>query len=142
PTLSARIKELKPKAPPKPMAPPPAVEAEQKIVKEEQHEIQQTVAAFKKKGQEPNPDAVAEWFVLKGENKYGPFSYPELINMLQQKLIFEFDFVWHSEMSNWQRVAELPSFKSEKVRALKETSMPEISDVFFRRRHRRVAYNG
>lgn len=83
-----------------------------------------------------------EWFVLKGENKFGPFAYPDVIKMLQQGAVYEFDFAWHEGMSGWERIAELQDFSKETLQKLKESSMPEISEVFFRRRHRRVRYGG
>ncbi|MCB0420902.1 MAG: DUF4339 domain-containing protein [Bdellovibrionales bacterium] len=83
-----------------------------------------------------------EWYILKGENKFGPFSYTEVVKMLQQKVIFEFDFAWNASMTAWQRIAEITQFNEDKIKALKNTLMPEISEVFFRRRHRRVAYGG
>lgn len=134
--LAAKLKEAKPKAPPK-----PAAHAEEQT-KAEEKQIEHTVQEMKKNGHEVSEHMVTEWYVLKGENKFGPFAYPDLIKMLQQKVVFEFDFVWHPGLSAWKRIAELHAFEADKVKALKETLMPEISEVFFRRRHRRVNYNG
>ena len=137
--LAAKIQEAKPKAPPKPSKPAPLVHA---ATPHEQHQIKQKVHEVEKAGQPVSKDMVADWFVLKGENKFGPFAYVDLIKMLQQKVVFEFDFVWHTDMSTWKRIAELPCFDHSAVKSLKDTAMPDISEVFFRRRHRRVAYNG
>lgn len=137
--LASKLKEAKPKAPPKPA---PEVQAEKKEVEAEEQQIEESVNELKAKGHEVSEHMVTEWYVLKGENKFGPFAYPDLIKMLQQKVVFEFDFVWHPGLSAWKRIAELSAFDSNKVKALKETLMPEISEVFFRRRHRRVTYNG
>ena len=84
----------------------------------------------------------SEWYVLKGENKFGPFAYTEVIKMLQQKLVFEFDFAWKPGMDNWQRIAEIKSFQYDNVKELKGTLMPEIEEVFFRRRHKRCQFGG
>lgn len=81
-----------------------------------------------------------EWFVLKAENRYGPFSYVELIRMLQEKNLFEYDYIWNPSMTAWSRVAELEDFKPEKIRTLKDSGHPEVQEVFFRRRHARAAY--
>ena len=89
-----------------------------------------------------NDNITSEWYVLKGENKFGPFAYTEVIKMLQQKLVFEFDFAWKPGMENWQRVAEIAAFKYDNVKGLKETLMPEIEEVFFRRRHKRAQFGG
>ncbi len=133
PGLGEKVKALKPKAPPKMKE--PAKEA--KVHKHEN-----------KKGKgnglsaDLNKSIDHEWFVLKGENKFGPFAYTDVVKMLQQGAIFEFDFVWHEGMAGWSRVAEVSEFTKDHLRQLKESAMPEISEVFFRRRYRRVNYGG
>lgn len=81
-----------------------------------------------------------EWFVLKAENKYGPFSMLEIIRMLQEKNIFEYDYIWNQAMSTWKRVAEVDEFKPEKIRALKDSGKSDVQEIFFRRRHARAHY--
>lgn len=115
----------------KPATAPIALSETQKATKEE-------LTAFKT---ESNP-MVTHWHVLKGETKFGPFSFPELIKMLQEKIVFEFDFVWTTGMSNWQRIAELEDFKPDNIKKLKSSLMPEIKEVFFRRKHPRLSFEG
>jgi hypothetical protein len=83
---------------------------------------------------------ITEWFVLKGENRFGPFNYTDLVKMLQQKVVFPFDFVWHTAMEGWKRVAEVPDFNSENIRKL--FSEAEKEDVFVQRRFERTKYSG
>lgn len=87
---------------------------------------------------EPNRDK--EWFVLKGENKYGPFPVLELVKMLQEKELYEYDYIWNERFSSWKRVAECEEFKPERIRGLRDSGHPEIEEVFFRRRHVRAQY--
>lgn len=82
-----------------------------------------------------------EWFVLKGENKYGPFTFVEVVKMLQEKSLYEYDFVWNSAMTSWSRIAEIKDFHPENIRALKDNGANAIRDVFFRRRYARANYN-
>lgn len=97
-----------------------------------------------KKAQEPAAELPEhndkEWFVLKAENKYGPFSLLEVVRMLQEKNIFEYDYIWNQGMSTWKRIAEVEEFKPDKIRALKESGVPDVTEVFFRRRHARAKY--
>ncbi len=81
-----------------------------------------------------------EWFILKEGNNYGPFSQLELIQMLQEKSLYEYDYIWHAKMPAWKRVAEVEDFTPEKIKSLKESSETELSEVFFRRRHARASY--
>lgn len=87
-----------------------------------------------------NPDD--EWYVLKWDNRYGPFAMVDVVKMLQDKSVFEFDYVWKPGFESWTRIAELPQFAADQIRGLKSSKMPELSEVFFRRRHARTKYNG
>lgn len=130
--ISERVKQLKPKAPPmakkheashnKTESTPPPIQSKKHISHGEPSKI--------------------EWFVLKGENKFGPFAYTDVIKMLQQGVVFEFDFAWHEGIDDWKRIAEHEAFSKEKIRALRDSSLPEVTQIFFRRRHRRVKYGG
>lgn len=79
-----------------------------------------------------------DWFVLRGDSKYGPFKYLDLVKMLQQKQLLEFDFVWSKKMSAWARIAEVPDFKPDHIKALKDSAVSTKKDVFFRRKHARA----
>ncbi len=83
---------------------------------------------------------LAQWHVLRGETKSGPFSYLEVISMLQGKDVFEFDYIWKKDMKNWERIALLEEFSSEAIGHLKKNEDIEVKDVFHRRRHLRTAF--
>lgn len=87
------------------------------------------------KDQKPESD---EWYVLKGEKKFGPFEYLEMLKMLQSKNIFEFDFVWKKSMASWQRIAELEDFRADKITNLSKNEKLVSEEVFYRRRHART----
>lgn len=80
------------------------------------------------------------WYVLKDNNNYGPFSKLEIIQMLQAKILYEYDFIWQSEMESWKRLAEMPDFSRENLKKLIQSGDPEVSEIFFRRRNIRVNY--
>ena len=92
----------------------------------------------------PVPEAAQEkeWFVLRGENRFGPFTYIDVIQMLQSTAMYEYDYIWHQGMPSWKRVAELPEFSPEKIRAMVKTHGKANSEIFFRRRHVRAKYGG
>lgn len=81
-----------------------------------------------------------EWFLLKDGNNYGPFSFLDLVQMLQEKALYEFDYVWHHGMTAWKRVADVAEFAPEKIRNLKNSGDADVSEIFFRRRHTRAQY--
>jgi hypothetical protein len=87
--------------------------------------------------------SLQEWYILKWDNKYGPFSFLEIIQMLQNKSIFEFDFIWKNGQDNWKRIAEMGEYNPEEVKDLyKQKEDPSVKNIFFRRRHERINFNG
>jgi hypothetical protein len=92
---------------------------------------------------QPTPISTSDdWYVLKWDNRYGPFSYPEMIKMLQEKSIFEFDYVWKQGINTWKRIAEVNDFSAEEIKKIKDLELPTGEDIFFRRRHLRTKFNG
>lgn len=81
-----------------------------------------------------------EWFILKEGNNYGPFCQLELVQMLQEKTLFEYDYVWHAKLPAWKRVAEIEEFTPQTIRALRESQEQDLAEIFFRRRHARASY--
>lgn len=81
-----------------------------------------------------------EWFVLKGKDRFGPFSYREIIRMLQEKQVYEFDYVWKAPMKTWSRVAELEVFAAEEIEKMAGSDDPGVQQLFFRRRHARAQH--
>ena len=135
PALSDRVRALKPKTPPK------TDPKDDESVKHK-NEVSKKVVNHSSVDAEIIKKFDHEWFVLKGENKFGPFSYVDVVKMLQQGVVYEFDFAWYEGMQGWTRVADLPAFSHEQLKLLKHSAVPEINDVFFRRRYKRVKYGG
>lgn len=118
---------LKPKAPMKPKVKPTIAE---KLHEEEKASSSDTDMTTKKE----------EWYVLKGNDRYGPFSYREIIRMLQEKQVYEFDYVWKTPMETWARVAELECFATDEIEKLADSDDPSVQQLFFRRRHARTKH--
>ncbi|KYG62063.1 GYF domain-containing protein [Bdellovibrio bacteriovorus] len=81
-----------------------------------------------------------EWFILKEGNNYGPFCRLELVQMLQEKTLFEYDYIWHAKLPAWKRVAEVEEFSSQSIRGMKDSKDADVAEIFFRRRHARASY--
>lgn len=82
-----------------------------------------------------------EWFALKGDLRFGPFAYTEIVRLLQDKSMYESDFVWHVGMTEWQKIADLPEFNADAIKKLRDQGLPLMNEVFFRRRHTRVQHD-
>ncbi|MCC6278111.1 MAG: PilZ domain-containing protein, partial [Oligoflexia bacterium] len=63
------------------------------------------------------------------------------IKLVQEKSLFQFDFVWRKGLEQWNRIAEIPDFSHDRIRnlVLAETDK-QVVDVFARRKHKRVNY--
>ncbi|MDZ4083804.1 MAG: GYF domain-containing protein [Bdellovibrionales bacterium] len=85
-----------------------------------------------------------EWYISRGQQKFGPFSYLGVIKALQDKSVFEFDYIWTAGMDTWIRIAEHEKFATETIRTLLQTLMqntvksPELVEVFAQRKHPRL----
>lgn len=83
-----------------------------------------------------------QWFVLKENTNYGPFSKLELLQMLQGKTLFEYDFIWKEDMSSWKKVSDLSEFSIQNIRNIHLLSKvpfeKDLNKIFFRRKFARV----
>ncbi len=75
-----------------------------------------------------------QWFVLKGESKFGPFQYSDLISMMQNKALFDFDYVWTEGFDVWKPLADLEDFSAAQLKNLAN----ENEELFNRRTCPRV----
>lgn len=83
---------------------------------------------------------IEEWYVSRGQQKFGPFSYLGVIKALQDKSVFEFDYIWTAGMESWTRIAEHEKFATETIRSLLSNlaKSPEHVEVFAKRKHARL----
>jgi len=77
-----------------------------------------------------------EWHVLKGETQYGPYTYEEMIRMMQESLVFGFDYVWAPHMEAWTPLADIEEFSAGRLAQLADKNKNE--QVFSKREHERV----
>ncbi len=77
-----------------------------------------------------------EWHVLKSETQYGPYTYEEMIRMMQNGLVFGFDHVWSPHLDNWSPLADLEEFSKDRLARLAEKN--KTTQVFSARAQKRV----
>jgi hypothetical protein len=53
-----------------------------------------------------------DWFVLKAQQKFGPYSYEDMISMKQKKQLYDFDYVWKAGFNVWMPVAHVEELSS------------------------------
>jgi hypothetical protein len=89
---------------------------------------------------EPSQKTTQEWFVQKGQHRYGPFTYLGVIRALQEKTVYEFDLCWKNGMNEWIRIAEHEDFRADKIRALTQEASKSEEQVFTQRQYARVGF--
>ena len=80
-----------------------------------------------------------EWYVLRGEMKYGPYEYKSLITMIQSGELLDYNFVWAPHLENWTLVGELQEFSKDRLCRLIETK-DHLAGAFKDRKTPRVDY--
>lgn len=140
------LKKKKPKAPPptahqspvqQPTAQQTTTQQAEPAEKGESTTIQRTLPRAN------SADGVAEWYVQKGANRFGPMTYFDLVRALQEKSVFDFDFVWKQGAESWMRIAEHPEFHPDRIRELVgklASGKEQSSEVFLRRRYPRIRF--
>lgn len=77
-----------------------------------------------------------EWYIARGNKKYGPYSTEEMIQLRQQRKAFESDLIWKQGLRQWKPLIQTDEFSAHAMaeRALKA----EACTVFNRRQWPRV----
>lgn len=73
-----------------------------------------------------------EWYILRGEMKYGPYEYGALIHMIQTGELFDYNYAWAPHMESWMLLGDLPEFSKDRLARLIETQ-DHLSGAFIRR---------
>lgn len=79
------------------------------------------------------------WHVLQGEEQIGPFSYEQMIYMLQTLQIFDFNYVWGPHLESWTPIAQLTEFSYDRQQRLLEKNAGH--EAFIKRQYKRIEFN-
>src|SRR5690606_34355203 len=64
----------------------------------------------------------------------------EVLRLLQERTVYEFDFIWNVGMKDWMRLAEVSEFSPESIKNLFESK--KASSSFLDRKHPREKIAG
>lgn len=85
------------------------------------------------------PTATSEqWYILRGEMKYGPYDYRSLITMIQNSELFDYNYVWAPHLENWTLVSDLQEFSKDRLCRLIETRDHVAEGAFKDRKFPRI----
>lgn len=74
----------------------------------------------------------SRWYILRGENKFGPFEYGAMLSMIQKGELFDYNYIWTEGMDNWVMLGEVDAFSKDRLALLIQTKDP-ISHAFLQR---------
>jgi len=78
-----------------------------------------------------------QWYILRGEMKYGPYEYKSLITMIQKGQLYDYNYVWAAHMETWSLVGDIEEFSKDRLCRLIETK-DHLSGAFTDRKYPRV----
>lgn len=145
---------------PAPTTPPPGV----KISTETQTTISVAApAAAEKKGKMPpaiSPDLKryqqnafdqqfgisneSIWFLYRDKEKYGPYRFLEIVQLLQERKCEQTDFIWKPGMNDWERLRNVAEFSADilaRLSNVKSFNGINLDTVFIKRQFPRVPYD-
>ncbi len=62
-----------------------------------------------------NPVQTDNWYVLRGEMKYGPYHYRSLLSMIQSGELQDYNYIWAPHLEAWTMVGDLPEFSKDRL---------------------------
>lgn len=86
----------------------------------------------------PATNAPTQWYILRGDMKYGPYEYGVMLTMLQKGEVQDYNYVWAPHLENWHLLGELPDFSRDRLaRLLNSNDKNELKNSFLQRQHAR-----
>lgn len=126
----------------KPVTPPSGLNAGNKVVNENDMAYERPGLTGIKplSSQEAKQRLSQQWHINKGEKVFGPFKYLEVVKLLKDNDVFDFDFAKHGGMDSWERLAEINDFSDEEINRLFTIEDTEIFKTLNTRYYVRADY--
>lgn len=79
----------------------------------------------------------SQWFILRGEMKYGPYQYGAMIHMIQNGELYDYNYVWSPHLQSWTPLGDVQDFSKDRLAYLISNNS-EVKRNFFERKFPRV----
>lgn len=76
------------------------------------------------------------WYVLIGDQKYGPYDYKTMIHMMQTNQLMDYNYVWAEHLESWTQVSLLEEFSKDRFELLLQKESEYLSSFVQRRTNR------
>lgn len=77
------------------------------------------------------------WYVLIGTQKYGPYPYKKMIEMIQQNQLMDYNYAWNETLDHWTPLYQLEDFSSDRFQLLLKNEN-DLSQAFIPRKNPRI----
>ncbi len=76
------------------------------------------------------------WYVLIGDQKYGPYDYKVMIHMMQTNQLMDYSYVWAEHLESWTQVSGLEEFSKDRFEMLLQKESEYLGTFIQRRANR------
>jgi hypothetical protein len=76
------------------------------------------------------------WFVLIGDQKYGPYDYKVMIHMMQTNQLMDYNYVWNDHLDSWTQVSQLEEFSKDRFEILLQKESEYLNSFIQRKTSR------
>lgn len=83
------------------------------------------------------PTTETGWYVLMGDQKYGPYDYKTMINMLQTNQLMDYNYVWAEHLENWTQISHIEDFSKDRFEILLRQESEYLSSFIQRQAPRK-----
>jgi hypothetical protein len=67
------------------------------------------------------------WHVLMGDQKYGPYDYKTMIELLQSNQLMDYNYVWAPHLDTWSQIHTLEEFSRDRFKVLLQNDSDLLS---------------
>ena len=78
-----------------------------------------------------------DWFVLLGDQKYGPYDYKTMIHMMQKNELMDYNYVWAAHLDSWTPIYQLEEFSKDRFQLLLQKESDYLN-TFIQRQSQRI----
>lgn len=78
-----------------------------------------------------------QWYVLIGDQKYGPYDYKIMIQMIQSNQLMDYNYVWASHLEAWTQIHQIEDFSKDRFQNILSQKDSELASAFMERRSQR-----
>lgn len=79
----------------------------------------------------------SQWFILRGEMKYGPYQYGSMIQMIQSGELYDYNYVWSTHLESWTPLGDVHDFSKDRLAYLISNNS-EVKRSFIERKYPRI----